>query len=91
MFARLSQKCLFKPKFKFIKNILGLTLRIYSKIFKTMSDYKRVKCPECGNENPRKLHEENDKSEVLYFSMQGTPVYKKLIKCGDCGFIFKKE
>lgn len=55
-----------------------------------MSDYKRVKCPECGNENPRKLYEENNKTEILYFSMQGTPVYKKIMKCGDCGFNFKK-
>ncbi len=40
-----------------------------------MSDYKRFKCS-CGEENPRKLHEEPDKTQVLYYSMQGTPVYK---------------
>ena len=56
-----------------------------------MSDYKRNKCPECGNENPRKLHEEPDKNNVLYFSMQGTPVYAKIIKCGECGKTFKKD
>jgi len=56
-----------------------------------MSDYKRVKCPNCGNENPRKLHEEPDKNQVLYYSMQGTPVYKRLIKCGECGNFFDKE
>ncbi len=56
-----------------------------------MSDYKRVKCPKCGEENPRMMHEVNDKSTVLYYSMQGTPVYRKQIKCGSCGFVFDKE
>ena len=56
-----------------------------------MSDYKRVKCAKFGNENPRMLHEEPDKTQVLYYSMQGTPVYKKLIKCGECGITFDKE
>jgi ribosomal protein S27AE len=54
-----------------------------------MSDYKRSKCPECGTDNPRMLHQEDDKTEVLYYSMQGTPVYKKLMKCGNCGTTFK--
>ena len=52
--------------------------------------YKRNKCPKCGEENPRKLHEQDDKNEVLYYSMQGAPVYKKVIKCGQCGGIFDK-
>ena len=56
-----------------------------------MSDYKRVKCPNCGNEHPRKLHETPDKAKVLYYSMQGTPVYAKQVKCGDCGHVFDKE
>lgn len=56
-----------------------------------MSQYKRVKCPKCENENPRKLHEEPDKSQVLYYSMQGTPVYKKRMKCGQCGHVFYKD
>jgi len=56
-----------------------------------MSTYKRIKCAKCGNENPRKLHEEPDKSEVLYYSMQGTPVYKTLIKCGECGYKWSKS
>ncbi len=34
-----------------------------------MADYKRVKCPKCGNDNPRMLHEEPDKSIVLYYSI----------------------
>jgi uncharacterized Zn finger protein len=55
-----------------------------------VTEYKRVKCSMCGNEDPRKLHEEPDKSNVLYYSMQGTPVYAKVIKCGNCGYIFKK-
>ena len=55
-----------------------------------MSDTKRTKCAKCGNENPRKLHEEPDKTQVLYYSMQGSPVYKKLVKCGECGNTFDK-
>jgi len=54
-------------------------------------NWKRVKCPQCGNENPRKLHEEADRNSVLYYSMQGTPVYKRKMKCGDCGNLFKKN
>ena len=53
--------------------------------------WKRVKCPQCGNENPRTLHEESDQNNVLYYSMQGTPVYAKNMKCGDCGNMFKKN
>ena len=56
-----------------------------------MSDTKRIKCAKCGNENPRKLHEEPDKTQVLYYSMQGSPVYKKLVKCGECGNTFNKD
>ena len=56
-----------------------------------MTEYKRFKCVNCGEENPRKLHEEPDKTQVLYYSMQGTPVYKKRIKCGSCGTLFDKS
>ncbi|MBD3196010.1 MAG: hypothetical protein GF317_13210 [Candidatus Lokiarchaeota archaeon] len=55
-----------------------------------MSEYKRLKCPKCQNENPRMLHEEPDKKNVLYYSMQGTPVYATKMKCGKCGMIFDK-
>ncbi|MFW9999397.1 MAG: hypothetical protein ACFE9Q_13905 [Candidatus Hodarchaeota archaeon] len=34
-----------------------------------MTEFKRVKCPQCGNENPRMLHEEPDKSNVLFYSI----------------------
>ena len=54
-------------------------------------EYKRIKCPHCGNDNPRMIHDEPDKSEVLYYSMQGTPVYKMQKKCGNCGKIIPKE
>ncbi|MFW9879229.1 MAG: hypothetical protein ACFFG0_39620 [Candidatus Thorarchaeota archaeon] len=43
------------------------------------ANWKRVKCPQCGNENPRKLHEQADKNSVLYYSMQGNPVYARNI------------
>ncbi len=56
-----------------------------------MSEWSRIKCEKCGNENPRKLHEEPKKDEVIYYSMQGTPVYAKNMKCGECGHIWKKE
>lgn len=48
-------------------------------------EVKRFKCPKCDNENPRKILEEPDRGEVLYYSMQGTPVYKTILKCGTCG------
>jgi len=51
----------------------------------------RIKCPECGNENPRKLHEKEDKDkDPLYYSMQGSPVYPTKIHCGVCGHNFPK-
>jgi ribosomal protein S27AE len=53
-----------------------------------MTEWKRNKCPKCGEENPKKLHETPDKSQILYYSMQGTPVYKNKIRCGSCGEIF---
>lgn len=56
-----------------------------------MSEYKRVKCPKCENENPRKIFEEPDKANVMYYSMQGTPVYAKIMKCGECGNTWKKD
>ena len=56
-----------------------------------MTETKRTKCESCGEENPRKLHEEPDKTQVLYYSMQGAPVYKKRIKCGSCGNVFDRE
>jgi ribosomal protein S27AE len=56
-----------------------------------MTEYKRFKCTKCGEENPRKLQEVPDKTQVLYYSMQGTPVYKKHIKCGNCGNTFEKS
>ncbi len=56
-----------------------------------MSDTKRIKCPQCGEENPRMMHEQADKkAKPLYYSMQGAPVYKKVVKCGRCGNIFDK-
>jgi len=34
-----------------------------------MTEYKRTKCPQCNNENPRMLHEEPDRSNILYYSI----------------------
>ena len=55
-----------------------------------MSEYKRIKCPKCGTDNPRMLHEEPDKTTVLYYSMQGSPVYSRKMKCGNCAHEWKK-
>ena len=54
-------------------------------------EYKRMTCPHCGNNDRRMIKEEPDKNEVLYYSMQGTPVYKRIFKCGQCGKIIPKE
>ncbi|MHA2182693.1 MAG: hypothetical protein ACXAAH_14835 [Promethearchaeota archaeon] len=35
-----------------------------------MTEYKRTKCPKCNNENPRMLHDEPDKSNILYYSIE---------------------
>jgi ribosomal protein S27AE len=44
------------------------------------------KCPKCGNADRRKIKEFDDKNQKpLYFSMQGTPVFPKRLKCGLCG------
>jgi Zn ribbon nucleic-acid-binding protein len=44
------------------------------------------KCAKCGNADRRKLKELEDKTQkALYYSMQGTPVFPKKIKCGACG------
>ena len=56
-----------------------------------MAETKRLKCPKCGEDNPRMLHDEQDKSNVLYYSMQGTPVYAHHMKCGGCGHFWKKD
>ncbi len=52
---------------------------------------KRMKCPNCGNSDRRKIKEEPDKGTVLYYSMSGTPVYKMKFKCGNCGTIIPKD
>lgn len=45
-----------------------------------------MQCPKCGNQDRRKMKEFEDKNQkALYFSMQGTPVYPKKWRCGNCG------
>ncbi len=43
-----------------------------------MTEYKRVICPECGNKDNRKIHDEPDRSKILYYSMQGNPVIRRI-------------
>ena len=46
---------------------------------------RRFKCPSCGNEMRNKIQEIDDKTQKpLYFSMQGSPVYPKALRCGVC-------
>jgi len=56
-----------------------------------VEETKRLKCPNCDNNDRRMIKEEPDKSEVLYYSMQGTPVYKTFFKCGQCGGTIPKK
>ncbi len=63
----------YKNQFKNLNLNLSTLLNIYNKYnrvrIKKLTQYKRNKCPQCGNENPRKLHEEPDKNNVLYYSI----------------------
>jgi hypothetical protein len=52
--------------------------------------FQRVRCPKCNNEDPRMLKEIDDKSKVLFFSMQGQPVFSKIVRCGRCSMEFEK-
>ncbi len=56
-----------------------------------MSPNSRIKCPDCGNNEAKRIFEGSDKDNVLYYSMQGRPVYAKNYRCGKCGSIFKKN
>ena len=56
-----------------------------------MSKYKRISCPRCGNNDPRKLHVQDDKNYVLYYSGMSKPVYLQRTRCGECGKIFDKD
>ncbi|MFX0099811.1 MAG: hypothetical protein ACFFCS_09520 [Candidatus Hodarchaeota archaeon] len=47
------------------------------------------KCPSCGKGD--RIMEIQDKTKILYYSMQGSPVYSKKLKCGNCGNVFEKE
>ena len=42
------------------------------------------KCPDCGNENRSKIKEKDNKDKVLYYGMQGSPVFAKKFVCGLC-------
>ncbi|MBD3188899.1 hypothetical protein GF325_18880 [Candidatus Bathyarchaeota archaeon] len=49
----------------------------------------RPECPSCGKKD--RILEIEDKSKPLYYSMQGSPVFAKKWKCGNCGHVFEKE
>ena len=49
-------------------------------------------CPKCGNQERRKIKEVEDKAQKpLYYSMQGSPVYPKKLKCGKCSHEWAKK
>lgn len=49
------------------------------------------KCNSCGNEERNKIKAFDDKNRVLYYGMQGTPVYAKKYRCGVCGNEFSDD
>jgi len=83
------------PEYEIVKKRLDeLEMHIHNSLRKnevSMTEDKKFKCAKCGEESPRKLQEILDKTQVLYYSMQGKPVYKKHIKCGTCGNIFERS
>ena len=48
----------------------------------------RRKCPNCGNSNPRMIHESTDKSIIISAYPR---IYGKNYKCGGCGVIWREE
>ena len=53
---------------------------------------RKFTCPQCGNDDRRKIQEVDDKEETpLYYSMQGQPVYPKKLHCGKCSYEWKKS
>nr|MDO8109340.1 hypothetical protein [Candidatus Sigynarchaeota archaeon] len=54
-----------------------------------MTLIKGKKCPKCSKTD--RIIEAEDKTKILYYNMQGSPVYKKQYKCGNCGHYFPTE
>ncbi len=46
-------------------------------------------CPKCKKGD--RIIEQQDKTKVLYYNMQGAPQYARMFKCGNCGELFKPE
>ncbi|MHA1731999.1 MAG: hypothetical protein ACTSU5_08640 [Promethearchaeota archaeon] len=51
---------------------------------------ERAVCPKC-NTTGQLIHEIENRSKVLYYGMQGVPIYAKQWKCGNCGHIWDKS
>ena len=54
-------------------------------MFKNQTRDMGRQCKKCGNAEWNKIKEFHDKSKVLYYGMQGTPIYLKKYRCGICG------
>ena len=54
-----------------------------------MTLIKGHKCPSCQKSD--RIIETVDKTQILYYNMQGSPVYKKQYKCGNCGKFFAAD
>ena len=48
----------------------------------------RRKCPKCGNDDPKMIHEYEDKTNLL---MTYPKVYGRKYKCGDCGVEWRER
>jgi len=59
----------------------------YKKLVVILEEYKRKKCPLCGNENPKKIREIDDLSKPLYhFGFGAKPMYAKKYVCTMCKY-----
>ena len=51
-----------------------------------LGDDVRRKCPECGVDNPRLIHETVDKTRLI---SDYPKIYGKKYKCGECGTVWR--
>lgn len=55
------------------------------------TDYFRVECPKCGNNNSKHIDELDDLRKPLYFFRGGKkPMYAKKYRCNDCRYEWSK-
>ncbi|GAB4323383.1 MAG: hypothetical protein Kow0069_28470 [Promethearchaeota archaeon] len=52
-----------------------------------MAEATRPICPKCSS---KQILEVDNKSKILFYGMQGVPIYGKNWKCGNCGHTWEK-